>query len=112
MKKINAVILVLIMTLFSGCHTFYKVGLEDLQSLRSDDIVKVELKNGSILSIKRFCKANVVNNGQEIEFVSFDSSPYINDFKYVSVLVDNIKRISVKRFDTQKTILAPIFITM
>ncbi len=110
MGKDNLVILILSAVLLVGCHSFYRIDMDELQNLNENDVVKIQLKSGKIMKVKNIQEINLSNN-QELEFITFSSAEYKIDSTKLIVPLKKIKEIRVEKFDVQKSIFSTFFIT-
>ncbi|MCF6269033.1 MAG: hypothetical protein L3J41_04935 [Melioribacteraceae bacterium] len=110
MRKGNFLILLLCLLFFSGCHSFYRIDMDELQNLNENDVVQIKLESGKIIKVKNIRQINLSNN-QELEFITFSSAEYKIDSTKLIVPLKEIKEIRVEKFDVQKSIFSTLFIT-
>jgi len=111
MKKVNFIVFLLSLFLFSGCRSFYKIDTNELQELSAKDEVQIKFKNGNTLNITNIQYLNITNNN-ELEIIKYSSTEFkIDSVRIIYPLID-IKEIRVEQFDIPKTIFSTFWITL
>lgn len=108
---IKLILVFLITFLFSGCHSFYRINVDELQDINKNDVVQIMLKSGEVIRIKNIRETSLLNN-QELEFIKYTSAKHKVDSTRLVYLLNEIKDIRVEKLDVGKTFFSTIWISL
>ncbi len=111
MKKPILVVMLIAIILLSGCHSFYKIGTNDLKGISNKDVVQIKFVNGKKLNITNIQHANITIN-QNLEIIKYSSTKYKIDSVRTLYSLDEIKEIRVEKFNFGKAMFTTILITV
>ena len=102
LAKISFRLMLLISTLFSGCYSFYSVGVNVLRDLKEEENIEINLKDDENIFFYNVIRTEFVDSNK-IEIIRTDSSKS-------TFSINEIKGVAIERFDFMKTFLTSIFI--
>ncbi len=108
---IKYMLVFIMIILFSGCHSFYKIDINELRGISNKDVVQIKFVNGKKLNITNVQHANITNN-QELEIIKYSSPEYKIDSVRILYSLDEIKEIRVEKFNIGKAMFSTILITV
>jgi len=111
MEKTKSLIFFLGMVFLVGCHSFYRMDIDELREISVKDIVQIQFENGETINVTNVQEVNITKN-KELEIIKYSSTTDKIDSVRTLYSLDAIKEIRVKKVDVQKTIFASIWITV
>ena len=111
MKNKTLVIILLGIIFITGCHSFYRINVDELQNINENNIVQIKLESGEVIRIKNIRETSLLNN-QELEFIKYTSATYKADSTRLVYSLNEIKDIRVEKLDVGKTFFSTMWISV